>query len=60
LDSLGVTIGLLTTVLASLSVHLTSWANFDRVSDNLGSSAVTFWGQEEDHFDFIVGKANYI
>jgi len=52
----GITVGVLSTVLASLSVYLTSWANFDRVSDNLGHTAVSFWGAEQDHFDFIIGN----
>lgn len=39
-----------------MGLHLTAWERFDRVTDNLGARVGSLLGQEEDHFDFIIGR----
>lgn len=51
----GITVTVIATMLASVSVYLRTWASYDRLSDSLGNTAYSIFSTEKDHFDFIIG-----
>lgn len=52
----GITVTVITGMLASVSVYLRTWASYDRLSDSVGNTAYSIFSTEKDHFDFIIGS----